>query len=85
MASRKGTKISRTASKRMSTSKADIGAALADAVGFGSNGRPATAAARASIRAQIEFRAFEIIPARGGSHGDGSVRLVQGGRELNGY
>ena len=71
MAPRKST-TTKTPSKRARTSKAEIGsAAPADAVGFGSNGHPAmTPASEASIRAQIELRAYEVFLARGGAQGD---------------
>jgi hypothetical protein len=80
MAPRKNTTTTRTPSKRKDTSKSEIGSvAPADAVGFGSNGHPTMApASEASIRAQIEFRAYEVFLARGGAHGDDHGRLVQG-------
>jgi len=66
-------------------SKAEIGsAAPSDAVGFGSNGHPAmTPASEASIRAQIEFRAYEVFLARGGAHGDDLADWFKAERELN--
>ena len=71
MAPRKNTTTTRAPSKRKDTAKAEIGAAPADAVGFGSNGHPTMApASEASIRAQIEFRAYEVFLARGGAQGD---------------
>lgn len=85
MAPRKGT-TTRTPSKRTGTSKAEIvGAAPADAVEFGSNGHPAMApASEASIRAEIEFRAYGIFLARGGAHGDDLADWLKAERELNG-
>jgi hypothetical protein len=79
MAPRKNTTTTRTPSKRKDTSKSEIGSvAPADAAGFGSNGHPTMApASEASIRAQIEFRTYEVFLARGGAHGE-SGRLVQG-------
>jgi hypothetical protein len=80
MAPRKNTTTTRTPSKRKDTSKAEIGgAAPADAVGFGSNGHPAmTPASEASIRAQIEFRAYEVFPRARRCSWRRSGRLVQG-------
>jgi hypothetical protein len=84
MASRNGTTTTRRPSKRTGTSKAEIGTAvLADAMGFASNGHPAmTPASNASIRTQIEFRAFEIFLARGGAHGDDLADWFKAEREL---
>ena len=53
-------------------------------MGFGSNGHPAmTPASEASIRAQIEFRAYEVFLARGGAHGDDLADWFKAERELN--
>ena len=85
MAPRKNITTTRAPSKRKDTSKAEIGsAAPADAVGFGSNGHPTMApASEASIRAQIEFRAYEVFLARGGAHGDDLADWFKAERELN--
>jgi hypothetical protein len=85
IAPRKKTTTTRTPSKRKDTSKAEIGSvAPADAVGFGSNGHPTMApATEASIRAQIEFRAYEGFLARGGAHGDDLADWFKAERELN--
>ena len=85
MAPRKNTTTTRTPSKRKDTSKAEIGSAVpADAVGFGSNGHQAmTPASETSIRAQIEFRAYEGFLARGGAHGDDLADWFKAERELN--
>ena len=86
MAPRKSTTTTRTPSKRKETSKAEIGsAAPVDAVGFGANGHPTMpSASEASIRAQIEFRAYESFLARGGAHGDDLADWFKAERELNG-
>jgi Protein of unknown function (DUF2934) len=85
MAPRKNTTTTRTPSKRKDRSKSEIGnGAPADAVGFGSNGHPTMApASEASIRAQIEFRAYEGFLARGGAHGDDLADWFKAERELN--
>ena len=85
MAPRKTTTITRTPSKRKDTSKSEIGSvAPSDVVGFGSNGHPTMApASEASIRAQIEFRAYEIFLARGGAHRHDLADWFKAERELN--
>jgi hypothetical protein len=67
------------------TSKSEIGSgAPADAVGFGSNGHPTMApGSEASIRAKIEFRAYEVFLARGGTHGADLADWFKAERELN--
>jgi hypothetical protein len=83
VAPRKNTTTTRTPSKRKDTSKSEIGS-VALAVGFGSNGHPTMApASEASIRAQIEFRAYEVFLARGGAHGDDLADWFKAERELN--
>jgi len=85
VAPRKNTTTTRTPSKRKDTSKSEIGSvAPADAVGFGSNGHPTMApASEASIRAQIELRAYEVFLARGAAHGDDLADWFKAERELN--
>jgi hypothetical protein len=83
MAPRKNTTTTRTPSKRKDTSKSEIGN-VAPAVGFGSNGYPAVApASEVSIRAQIEFRGYEVFLVRGGAHGEDLAAWFEAERELN--